>query len=154
MADEPDIPAFAGLVDALRAQKTRFILIGMSAAIVQGVPGSTFDVDLWIDLPSRQYMKPMNAALKLGGEMIRQTVVILPGDLMINFVYAPSGLRSFDAEYRNARQFIIHRKRIPVLPLDRIRKSKLAAGRPKDEAHIRLIDEALSCQKALPRKKR
>jgi hypothetical protein len=27
-----DVPAFAGLVDALRAQKTRFLLIGMSGA--------------------------------------------------------------------------------------------------------------------------
>jgi hypothetical protein len=126
----------------------------MSGAIVQGVPGSTFDVDLWIDLPPRQYMRPMNAALKLGGEMIRQTVVILPGDLMVNYVFEPNGLRSFSAEYKQARQFVIHRKRIPVLPLLRIRASKLAAGRPKDEAHIRLIDETLQCQKATRRKKR
>jgi hypothetical protein len=35
-------------------------MIGMSAAIVQGVPGSTIDVDFWMDLPERQYMRPMN----------------------------------------------------------------------------------------------
>ena len=95
----------------------------------------------------------MNLALKLGGKMVRQTVVILPGDLMVNFVYNPNGLRSFGAEYKQARRCLLYRKRISVLPLRRIRKSKLATGRPKDEAHIRLIDETLRCQKAIRRKK-
>ena len=130
------------------------MLIGMSGAIVQGVPSSTFFVDLWIDLPARQYMRPMNAALKMGGEMIRQTVVVLPGDLMVNFVFTPNGLRSFDSEFKQARRFVMYGKRIPVLPLLRIRASKLAAGRPKDKAHIKLIDETLLCKKAVRRKKR
>ena len=45
------------LLEALEAEDVRFILIGMSAAIVQGVMGSTLDVDLWVDLPARQYMR-------------------------------------------------------------------------------------------------
>ncbi len=42
---------------ALSTEKIRFQLIGMSAAVLQGVPVATFDVDLWLDLPSRQYPK-------------------------------------------------------------------------------------------------
>lgn len=29
----------------------------MSAAILQGVPATTLDTDLWIDLPERQYAR-------------------------------------------------------------------------------------------------
>src|ERR1051325_9160934 len=60
VADERNLPAFFRLVGALRAEKIRFQLIGMSAAVLQGVPVVTHDVDLWIDLPTRQYMTPVN----------------------------------------------------------------------------------------------
>src|ERR1051325_11205388 len=60
MADERNISALVWLVGALRAEKIRFQLIGMSAAVLQGVPVVTHDVDLWIDLPTRQYMTPVN----------------------------------------------------------------------------------------------
>ena len=35
----------------------------MTAAVLQGAPVTTFDVDLWIDLPRREYMRVMNVAL-------------------------------------------------------------------------------------------
>src|SRR5437868_4095275 len=44
------------LLAALQREEIQFILIGMSAAIAQGVIGTTLDVDLWINLPPRQYM--------------------------------------------------------------------------------------------------
>jgi hypothetical protein len=73
---------------------------------------------------------------------------------MVNYVFKPNGLRSFNSEIQKSSRFVIHGKRIPVLPLHRIRASKLAAGRPKDEAHIKLIDETLRCKKAVGSKKR
>jgi hypothetical protein len=39
------------LLAALVAEKIRFQVIGMTAAILQGAPGVTLDADLWIDLP-------------------------------------------------------------------------------------------------------
>src|SRR5205809_1020261 len=53
---ERGIVEIARLMGALRAEKIRFQLIGMSAAVLQGVPVTTIDIDLWIDLPTRQYM--------------------------------------------------------------------------------------------------
>ena len=92
------------LIEALDAEKIRFILIGMTAGVLQGTPVTTFDVDLWMDLPSRQYIKVMNLALKVGGQMVANTVAVLPGDLPINFIYAVAGLNSFESEYRKARK--------------------------------------------------
>src|SRR5215204_187122 len=59
VADERNVPPLVRLVGALRAEKIRFQLIGMSAALLQGVPVVTHDVDLWIDLPTRPYMTPV-----------------------------------------------------------------------------------------------
>jgi len=45
----------------------------MSSAILQGVPASTLDTDLWIDLPERQYMRLINLGLSAGATMAPRT---------------------------------------------------------------------------------
>ena len=95
LANERDLPEFAWLVGALRAEKIRFQIIGMSAAILQGVPGSTQDIDLWLDLSPRQYMRAMNLACSLGGQFVRNTVVELRDGTLVNFVYEVTGLGKF-----------------------------------------------------------
>jgi len=72
----------------------------MTAAVLQGAPVTTFDVDLWIDLQPRDYMRVMNVALKLGARMVANTVAVLPGDLTLNFVFAVTGLNSFRREIK------------------------------------------------------
>ena len=62
---------------ALGTEKIKFQLIGMSAAVLQGAPVSTIDVDFWLDLPARQYMRAINVARSLGATMLRNTVVEL-----------------------------------------------------------------------------
>jgi len=113
----------------------------MSAAVLQGVPVVTHDVDLWIDLPSRQYMTPVNVALRQGATMVRNTIVEL------NFIYTVAGLASFAAEFKKARPMNFHGCAIPVMPLESIRKSKSAVMRDKDRAHIELIDRTLKLRR-------
>jgi hypothetical protein len=148
LGNERELPPLARLMGAFREEKIRFQVIGMSAAIIQGVPGSTNDVDLWIDLPARQYMRPVNIALGLGAEFVRNTVVSLPDHTLINFVYEVTGLGSFATEFRKSRKIPFHETMVHVLPLQSIRKSKQAIGRPKDLIHINQIEECLKCQKA------
>ena len=115
----------------------------MSAAVLQGVPVVTHDVDLWIDLPSRQYMTPVNVALRQGATMVRNTIVDLSDGMLVNFIYAVDGLANFATELRKARLMKFHGGDIPVMPLESIRKSKVTVMRDKDPAHIHLIDETL-----------
>jgi hypothetical protein len=115
----------------------------MSAAVLQGVPVVTHDVDLWIDLPARQYMKPVNLALRQGANMVRNTIVELSDGMLINFIYTVDGLASFATELRKACVMKFHGCNIPVMPLESIRKSKAAVMRDKDPAHIHYIDETL-----------
>jgi hypothetical protein len=130
-------------VGALRAENIRFQLIGMSAAVLQGVPVVTHDVDLWVDLPARQYMRVINVALRLGATMVRNTVVELSDGMLVNFIYAVTGLDGFAAELRKARHLRFHGCEILVMPLESIRKSKAAVMRDKDPAHIHAIDQVL-----------
>jgi hypothetical protein len=135
-------------VGALRAEKIRFQLIGMSAAVLQGVPVVTHDVDMWIDLPPRQYMSVVNVALRHGAKMLRNTVMELSDGMLVNFIYEVTGLEGFSAEMRKARKLKFHGCEIPVMPLESIRKSKAAVMRDKDSAHIHAIDETLRLRRA------
>src|SRR5580765_4996069 len=47
----------ARLIQSLGQEKIRFQVVGMTAAIYQGVMINTMDTDIWVDLPTRQYMR-------------------------------------------------------------------------------------------------
>jgi hypothetical protein len=128
---------------ALQAEKVRFQLIGMSAALLQGVEGTTRDVDLWIDLPPRQYMRMINLSRRLGAQMVRNTVVELQDGTLVNFVYEVGGLGEFAKEFRKAKRLSFHGLCVAVLPLELIKRSKEAIRRPKDLLHIQLINQTL-----------
>ncbi len=121
----------------------------MSGAILQGVPMTTLDTDLWIDLPERQYMRLINLSLKLGGTMIRQTVVALRNGALVNFIYHVTGVASFATEWRRAVQVAFHGQTIRVLPLERIIRSKEIVGRPKDLAAMPALRDTLAAIKLL-----
>jgi len=148
MATSRKLSAVGRLLAAFEAENIRFTLIGMSAAIVQGVMESTFDVDLWIDLPSRQYMRLQNIALRQGGAMGATTVTYLADGTPVNFVFEVHGLGSFAAESRHTRLMRFHGLKVPVLKLERILKSKETIRRDKDLAHIIHIKNLLRCRRS------
>ena len=128
---------------ALNAERIRFQVIDMSAANIQGVPGSTLDVDLWLDLRPRQYIRALNIAVHEGAQVVRNTVVELLDGTLINFVYEVTGLRSFKSVFPKARKLQWQGVEVAVLPLELIKKSKEAIRRPKDLLHIEMIRERL-----------
>lgn len=143
--------AFARLLEALEADGIRFMIIGMSAAIAQGVMGSTLDIDVWVDLPTRHYMRVQNLAVASGATRGANTVVYLDDGTPINFVYTVTGLKGFAAECRYSKKLTLRGKEVAVLDLKRIQKSKQAVGRDKDLLHIKLISDFLRCQRGLAR---
>ena len=73
----------------------------------------------------------INFSLRFGARHVSNTVIEHQDGTLVNFVYEPGGLRSFNTEYRAARWLRWNGVRVKVLPLERIRASKLAAGRPR-----------------------
>lgn len=123
----------------------------MSAAILQGVPATTIDTDIWVDLNPRQFVRLTAVVLQLKGTMLAPTVVALEDDTVVNFLPRVDGIGGFSSEYPNARRLRWQGMIVPVLPLESILKSKKAVGRPKDLAHIPLIRQVLRLRKAKPR---
>lgn len=121
----------------------------MTAAILQGAPGVTLDTDLWLDLPERQYLRPINLSLSLGATMVRQTIVALTDGKLVNFCYSIQGVASFATEYRRAERFVFAGVEVRVLPLERVIRSKTAAGRDKDLAVLPLLRDIAASRKRL-----
>ena len=153
MGTQRKLHPVARLLEALEAEDIRFMLIGMSAAIVQGVMETTLDVDLWIDLPKRQYMRVQKIARSVGCAVAANTVVYAEDGTPVNFVYEVNGLGAFASERKNSEPLAFRGKIIPVLKLERILKSKETIRRDKDLPHIIHIRELLRCRCALKVKK-
>ena len=111
----------------------------MGAAILQGVPASTLDTAIWVDVPERQYLRLIDLSLRLGATMVRQTVVALTDGSLVNFCYRLDGTASFRTEYVRAAKVPWNGLEARVLPLERIIRSKEAAGRAKDLAMLPLL---------------
>ena len=126
----------------------------MSAANLQGVLEGTIDVDIWIGLPPRQYMRVINVCRRLGATLKSPNKVYLSDDTPVDFIYEITGLRPFDWEFRGAKRLRFHGIDIPVLPLERICRSKQAVGRDKDKLHVLLIRQALRLKRAKTRPQR
>lgn len=147
-------PPLLRLLETLEEEKIRYIVIGMAAAVTQGVMANTLDVDLWIDLPPRQYIRLLNLTRRLGATVAANTVVYLTDGTPVNFVYQVTGLETFSREMRRVTRTPIHGHTSPVLSLQRILKSKEAIGRDKDRLHILLIRDFLRCRREIRSQRR
>jgi hypothetical protein len=115
----------------------------MSAAILQGVPATTIDTDIWVELPTRQFVKLTTIVMSLGGIMLAPTVAALSDDTLVNFLPRVDGIGGFDKELKKARRIRWQGMVVPVIPLESLLKSKLAIRRPKDLAHIPLLKQTI-----------
>lgn len=125
----------------------------MSGAILQGVPATTLDTDIWIDLRSRQYMRVLNLCRQLGASVRANTLVDLSDGSTVNFLYEVHGLRSFQYEYQRAKRVRWLQTEVAVLPLERIYASKKFVGRPKDLAHLPLLEQTMRLKRHLRRRR-
>ena len=121
----------------------------MSGAILQGVPATTLDTDIWIDLPSRQYMRVLNLCRRMGAQLRADTVVDLSDGSTVNILYEVHGVRGIRYEYQRAKKVKWLNTEVAVLPLPRIYASKKFVGRPKDLAHLPLLEQTMKLQGCL-----
>lgn len=123
----------------------------MSAAILQGVPATTLDTDIWVDLPTRAYLRLHELCRRLGGIPLAHTTVALSDDSLVNFLFHVDGVQSFATESKRALHLRWLGTTVAVMPLPRIIKSKETVQRPKDIAHLPLLKQTLRLHKKLAR---
>jgi hypothetical protein len=121
----------------------------MTAAVYQGVMLNTMDIDIWVDLPTRQYIRLWKIIHSQGGNALSQTLYVLQDGKVVNFLFEVTGLNKFAAEYRHALTLKLEGLKVKVLPLARVLKSKKAIRRDKDIAHIPHIERVLKAMKKL-----
>jgi hypothetical protein len=146
-------PAERVLLTALNRRGVRFLVIGLGAAVLQGAPVSTQDLDLWLEKPGDDAVR--KAAADAGGFWIPAFGLQPPGIggeglERIDVVLTAHGLSDFDAEYSKAAQYRIDDIPVSVLPLERIIASKRSTNRPKDLAALPALEATLRARRSDP----
>lgn len=141
------------LFEAFNELGVRYLIVGLSAALVQGARVSTEDIDLWFGELGDP--KIGQAAARAGGVWVtRSQRPLLGGASMsdrLDVVTHMDGLASFDEEYLGAKRVRIDGVDVLVLPLERIIESKRVANRAKDRSVLFALEEALAVGAALAR---
>lgn len=140
------------LLKALSEEGVQYIVVGLSAAALQGAPAVTQDVDLWFaDLGGEAFLK---ALAKVGAFYVPPSTHNPPllggaGTDLFDIVTTMHGLGSFEEEYERVVSIDLGGLLVPVLPLSRIIVSKEATGRAKDKAILPALRDALKTLRAL-----
>lgn len=104
VASAPGSSPLGRFLHALRQEKIPFLIAGMTAAVLQGVPVVTTDVDFWIGTPQNEHDRVLILCHRLGATMFTDHIVELPDGAQLNFAYSMDGLKSFAVEKRRARE--------------------------------------------------
>lgn len=132
---------------ALLRRKVRFIVVGLSAAALQGAPVVTQHVDLWFeklgDPRIGEALREVDAAYA-APSMQNPPMFVGGGVELFDIVLTLHGLGTFAAEWENCVEVSLGRLKLKVLRVDRILASKRAANRAKDRLVIPVLEDAMA----------
>jgi len=141
---------------ALIDHEVEFLIVGLSAAILQGAPAVTQDIDLWVrDIEDSGFRRALEQVGAAYVPQIGLNPPMLAGDSvrLFDLVLHMSGLDSFEEEFARAVRVDLGRVEVRVLPIERVIASKEAAGREKDRLVLPVLrDAALALRSRRPRK--
>jgi hypothetical protein len=134
------------LLEALLRHHVRFMVVGLSAAALQGAPVVTEDVDLWFENLSDPEL--VRALQEVGAAYVppfelNPPMLAGPHSEPFDVVITMTGLGTFVQEMNHVREIQVGPLRLPVLALERILVSKTAANRPKDRLVIPALQDAI-----------
>ena len=130
---------------ALVHQRVAFMVVGLSAATLQGAPAVTQDIDLWFrDLADPKLKQALE---RVGGFYIPPTGATPPmlvgrSVALFDIVLTMDGLKDFDEELATSVEIPIGRTKVRALSLERIIVSKRAANREKDRVILPVLEAA------------
>jgi hypothetical protein len=151
------------LLAPLHQHDVRYVVIGLFAALLQGSPLPTLDLDICVareasnldnlaraleDLDARLRTPddPRGVAFPYDGAFLGQVEVwnlrTRAGDLDVAFT--PSGTRGYDDLRRDAVAVRVGDLSVPVASLLDVIRSKEAAGRPRDRQALPTLRELLA----------
>lgn len=151
MPDSADFPLSdveLAFLRELAGARSKFVLVGMAAAVLQGADAVTQDLDLWFrSLSDPAITKAASAAGGVFAWRANPPMVSGEGLERIDLVTRCQGLETFDHEYAGSIDLPVTDFSVKVLPLDRVIASKTAAGRPKDRAVLEALKAAQAARR-------
>jgi predicted nucleotidyltransferase len=142
------------VLEGLNRHGVRFMVVGLSAAVLQGANTGTRDIDLWFEDTSDTRIR--DAVHEAGGIWISGSFGLRPpqigGDPVgdrLDVVTHMDGLGTFEQELANTIEITVDGIRLRTLLLRRIIASKRASGRKKDLAVIPALEEAVAAAEEL-----
>ncbi|NOS71068.1 MAG: hypothetical protein HOP33_14195 [Verrucomicrobia bacterium] len=143
------------LLGVLLKRKVRFMIVGLSAATLQGAPVVTQDVDLWFENLGEP--KISSALQEVGAAYVppgnfNPPMIAGAGAELFDIVLRMDGLGTFAEESRNCVEIPLGRQKLMVLSLERILASKIAANRAKDLLTIPVLRDALATTQSMKRR--
>lgn len=142
---------------ALLRRKVRFMVVGLSAAALQGAPVVTQDVDLWFEDLSDprigEALREVDAAY-VPPSVLNPPLFAGGGVELFDIVLTMHGLGAFSEEWGNRVDVSLGRYKLKVLRMDRILASKRAANRAKDRLVIPALEDSLAATQVVARRER
>ena len=132
---------------SLESHKVRYVVIGGIAAVLYGVPSSTFDLDILIDSTLENAQKLLDALLEsnLGSALLTDAQQVLSHEISVfedrvridvqtrtpGITFAKAWEDRVTMDYRGQKLYVISR--------DHLIATKLAAGRDIDLEDVRIL---------------
>jgi hypothetical protein len=142
---------------ALARRQVRFIIVGLSAAALQGAPVVTQDVDLWFeDLSDPKIREALD---EIGGAYVPPIEMNPPmfaggGLELFDIVLRMDGLGKFADEWTNCTEVSVGGAPLRVLLMERILTSKRATDRPKDRLVVPVLEDSVRAHRETKKKHR
>ena len=145
-------PLLGCIAAALYRVRLEAVLIGNAAAALHGAPVTTMDFDfMFRRSPANVHKLKEFAGLLLDAVILRPyyptsdlyRVVSDEMGLQVDFLPTVHGIRSFESLRSRAVFVTVGGNTIQVAALEDIVRSKRAAGRPKDNAVLTILDATL-----------
>jgi hypothetical protein len=149
--------SFRAILEALERHGVEYVVVGGVAAVLQGAPVTTFDIDTLVKV-DRPNAERLHRALEALGARFREHASLQPsladlqagGHLLLMTSHGPldvlgfiGGGKRFEDVAKSADTMTIGDLRIRVLQLESLIEDKRALGRDKDRVALRMLEALL-----------
>ena len=151
-------PSFREILELLNKHEVEFIVVGGVAAVIQGAPVTTFDLDTLVRIREDNAerlslaLNELDARYREHQSIVRPTKedIMAGGHLLLLTRAGPLDLLGFIGDKSRYEDMLPRSTEISmavgtlrVLDLDELIRQKKESDRPKDRAMLELLEEAL-----------
>jgi len=151
-------PSFREILELLNKYEVEYIVVGGVAAVIQGAPVTTFDIDTLVRVSEENATRLMHVLRELDARFREHQSTVRPtredimagGHLLLMTRAGPMDVLGFIGDNERYEDLIHESSDVSmtvgsfrVLNLEELVRQKKAANRPKDQAVLTLLEELL-----------